>query len=47
MWPKVGGFLLVDHLDERPLFGDPFGLQSLVEHLTSYPARIAAQDHTK
>ena len=38
--------LPIDHLDTRPLFRDPFGLQTLIEHLTSYPARIAAQDHT-
>ena len=39
--------LPIDHLDERPLFRDPFGLQSLVEHLTSHPARISTQNHPK
>ena len=37
--------LPIDHLDTRPLFRDPFGLQSLVEHLAGYPARVTAQNH--
>lgn len=38
---------LVDHLNARPFFCDPFGLQTLVEQFAGHSARIAAQEHAK